>query len=144
MWGCVAIGALHLTATCWAAPLADKFGRRPLLLASWGGMAACLFTSAIITFFQDLQNHSSTTPPLPRESRLQLCLLALVIDVAVWLDSTNMGSQCVYRHPQCVLHDHQKAYAVLLGAEVAFVACLPLQVCIRQTIHKDCCCGVAR
>lgn len=69
VWGCVAIGALHLTATCWAAPLADKFGRRPLLLASWGGMAACLFTSAIITFFQDLQNHSSTTPPLPRESR---------------------------------------------------------------------------
>ena len=43
-------------------PRPPQVGRRPLLIASYAGMSACLFAVSIITFFQDLQ---PTPPPRP-------------------------------------------------------------------------------
>lgn len=51
IWGSILMGLVNLVFTILAALLMDRWGRRPLLLLSYSGMATCLFAVSGIYFY---------------------------------------------------------------------------------------------
>ena len=57
--GTIYTGAVNLVFTAISSPFVDQFGRRPLLLTSFVGMAVCLTGLALSALGKTLSNHDT-------------------------------------------------------------------------------------
>ena len=50
IWGSIFMGSINVAFTMVAGALMDRLGRRPLMLASYAGMSACLLAVSVLNW----------------------------------------------------------------------------------------------
>eukprot|EP00798_Chlamydomonas_sp_ICE-L_P002973 gene2973-12980_t len=70
------MGSANLAFTIMAGPLMDRVGRRPMLIASYSGMAACLFS---VSFLDAMFKQDPSSPVSPTAEKVGLATAGLLI-----------------------------------------------------------------